>query len=1032
MINKNHKIIIMLVLIILSISSSKAQRHNDSLRAEILLMINQADSLREIMKLDTAEDLADSALSLAVENFGEMDTTYTDGLSVLARIYYYLTDYEQAETMHQKSLDIQQRILDPMHPDIAKNMNGLGLACRYLGKYHKMDTLYNRALIINEKAYGKEHPEVAINLDNLGTLYWLLGDNEKAESSYVRSLEIRKIVFGKDHPEIALSYRNLGTLYKLERRFDEAIQLLSQSLGILQDAFGPDHPDVTSILHSLAKIHGHLKHYEESFRYYERFIKSRQNFIEYLFSSASEDQKMKFIRKYPLIDPSFISFALTYNTPEVRAAVLEMVLIGKGVVLDAVTAQKEIVCGTDNDNIASLYDSYIEICDKIATISLFDPEIIKVEPFPDSLRKLYREKDDVDKKLRQICSEFKDASIYNGFTIDEISGSIPEDGILFEYVNYKNFDFNRYLDAYDTWEKSLFIKFDLSPIPANSMIISAKLNLYYFLWQDNNPVDRVLNCYRILDDWHKLEVTFNDSTGVDSEKTSSAIIPSPSNWMEWDVTEDVKKYAESKQANYGWRIADDEEPWAACNIPRIHFYAKEAFPSGNDSSAFEPYLEIETTETVWKLPAGRDAIVSMREPDTPNGLSRYHLIRNRYGNPALEYRGREWYLVLTVDNSGDITLTGLGDIEKVHKALDSVKDLLYATGEGTRAIMESNTELSSKTLELYDYVLAPLIPTLGDKTRILISADSKLNLIPFEILSCPDGKYLIEKYDISYLSTGRDLLKFESEKEAIENVIIFAGPNFDLTLNNIIAQSTMTSSDVYPLPADCNPQRGVSECLDITFYPLPSTKYEAESLADIFERLNGTEVDIYSETEAREDVLKDISSRDVLHFATHSFMCSDIDLADDELFENPLLRTGIALAGANNLRYEIENSDVEIEDGILTAFEVSGLNLAGTELVALSACETGVGKIENGEGIYGLRRAFQIAGAESILMSLWKVPDYETKHLMEQFYGNWLSGQSKQRALRNSALKIIEEHRQKYNVAHPYFWGAFILLGDPN
>jgi len=108
------------------------------------------------------------------------------------------------------------------------------------------------------------------------------------------------------------------------------------------------------------------------------------------------------------------------------------------------------------------------------------------------------------------------------------------------------------------------------------------------------------------------------------------------------------------------------------------------------------------------------------------------------------------------------------------------------------------------------------------------------------------------------------------------------------------------------------------------------------------------------------------------------------------------------------------------------------LNLVGTELVTLSACETGVGEVKNAEGVYGLRRAFQQAGAQAIVMSLWKVPDKETCELMDDFYKNWSSGQTKKKALRQAALKVLKDCRAKYGCAHPYLWGGFVLLGDPN
>jgi CHAT domain-containing protein len=140
--------------------------------------------------------------------------------------------------------------------------------------------------------------------------------------------------------------------------------------------------------------------------------------------------------------------------------------------------------------------------------------------------------------------------------------------------------------------------------------------------------------------------------------------------------------------------------------------------------------------------------------------------------------------------------------------------------------------------------------------------------------------------------------------------------------------------------------------------------------------------------------------------------------------ENPLLRSGLALAGANTWLKKGE-LPAEAEDGILTAEDVSGLDLLATELVVLSACETGLGEIHFGEGVFGLRRAFVLAGAKTLVMSLWKVPDEQTRELMEDFYRRILAGQPRAEALCEAQLEM----KKKY--PDPFFWGAFICQGNP-
>jgi CHAT domain-containing protein len=218
------------------------------------------------------------------------------------------------------------------------------------------------------------------------------------------------------------------------------------------------------------------------------------------------------------------------------------------------------------------------------------------------------------------------------------------------------------------------------------------------------------------------------------------------------------------------------------------------------------------------------------------------------------------------------------------------------------------------------------------------------------------------------------------------------------------------------------------------FPRLPGTRAEGERVAG---RL---EVRPWLGADALEGRLKGAGAPRVLHLATHGFFLSDQDrdpaaegawVAGAGLgrlaglgLENPLLRSGLALAGANTwLRRD--QPPQEAEDGLLTAEDVSGMDLSGTELVVLSACETGLGQVHVGEGVFGLRRAFVLAGARTLVMSLWKVPDQQTQELMDDFYERVLAGQPVAEALRGAQLALKDREPD------PHAWGAFVCLGDP-
>jgi CHAT domain-containing protein len=335
----------------------------------------------------------------------------------------------------------------------------------------------------------------------------------------------------------------------------------------------------------------------------------------------------------------------------------------------------------------------------------------------------------------------------------------------------------------------------------------------------------------------------------------------------------------------------------------------------------------------------------------------------------------------------------------------------------------------NKGMQLYYGLFAPIKEAFSDCSHLIIAPDSQLNMIPFEVIPIPEGGYLVDKYRISYVGVGRDVLPFSKQKPGKpEKPMVIASPDFDLSAEEKLSQSENSPST-----------RRFSENFTnefSKFYPLPGTKLEGEYIG----KLLG--IKPLLEKEALEARIKSVSSPQILHIATHGFFLNDIErrsLEDppgirdemimgmphpDESKENPMLLSGFVMAGVNTW---LRNGALppEAEDGIVTAEDVTGLDLTNTDLVVLSACETGIGEVKVAEGVFGLRRAFTLAGAKTLIMSLWKVNDICTQELMEDFYRRILAGTPKADALRDAQIKL----REKY--PHPRDWGAFICQGDP-
>ncbi len=265
------------------------------------------------------------------------------------------------------------------------------------------------------------------------------------------------------------------------------------------------------------------------------------------------------------------------------------------------------------------------------------------------------------------------------------------------------------------------------------------------------------------------------------------------------------------------------------------------------------------------------------------------------------------------------------------------------------------------------------------------------------------------------MTTGRDLLRMQNRVPNHQAPVLIGNPAFDAESPNA------EMSTKAPLNGRRSSDYAVGK-----YQPLPGAEKEIDELGKLFSQPR-----ILKGLEATESEIKKLTRPKILHIATHGFFLPDKintdsalsigypNKADQSSRENPMLRSGLAMAGANKK----QSGD---EDGILTAFEVAGLDLTGTSLVVLSACETGLGDMKNGEGVYGLRRALVLAGSESQLISLWAVSDEGTRELMRDYYKGLLGGYGRSQALRNVQLQMIKNEKRK----HPYYWASFIQSGE--
>jgi CHAT domain-containing protein len=327
-------------------------------------------------------------------------------------------------------------------------------------------------------------------------------------------------------------------------------------------------------------------------------------------------------------------------------------------------------------------------------------------------------------------------------------------------------------------------------------------------------------------------------------------------------------------------------------------------------------------------------------------------------------------------------------------------------------------------------IMQPVRALMGDAAHLLVSPDGGLNLIPFEALVDEQGKYLIERYSFHYLTSGRDLLRLQAARASKSGPFVLADPLFGEaeTRNSAIAVGPRARR-----ASQGGKRQSITTGTDLSsvyFGSLGGTAQEARAIRSLF-----PDAHVITGGEATESALKRVNAPRILHIATHGFFLHEApgavtlvaanrvptrSINASVKIGNPLLRSGLALAGANLARKAGE------DDGILTALEASGLNLWGTKLVTLSACDTGLGEVKNGEGVYGLRRAFVLAGTETLVMSLWPVSDYVTREMMTAYYKGLKHGQGRGQALRQVQLSMLKRKGRE----HPFYWASFIQSGE--
>ncbi len=993
--------------------------------ADSLAVAREVDSLIRVSRALTGQRDFDKALEvniaaekLALEKLGRETAAYGSCCFNRGRVYYFKTEYAEAEKWYLESKAIRAKALGMEHPDYAWSLNNLAILYKDIGQYKKAEPLFLESKSIREKALGKKHPDYASSLNNLAIMYSELNQFERAELIYIESKAIREIVLGREHPNYASTLNNLAVLYENLGQYEKAEVLYLESKSIREKVLGRKHSHYALSLNNLGTLYLHLSQYEKA----EPLYIEAKAIIEVTLGKEHSE--------YALILNNLATLYFEMSKYE-KAEVLY---------LEAMTIRKKVLGMEHPDyswSLNNLANTYLEMgqYDKAEQLyfeaqSIWGKNLGRGHPNYASnlnnLAALYYEKGQYEKveSLHLESKVIREKTL--GKEHPDYTKSLSNLTIL--YVRIGQFDkafphflelstihkrqiekalrhlsereLNIYLNTFlQSQNQTLsFIQVagnnDLAPVCYDNTIFYKG-----FLLNAANQVKRLAYLDSVTTEKFNLLKSYGRRLAKEyskpiAERDSSKVaeLEEIANMLEKDLARTVAGYGEAmRQVN--WQEV------------------QAALKPGEAAVEFVHYRYFDKKETDSTLYAA--LLLRPREIGTGSGDEQLKFI------PLFEEK----------------QLSGLfQNISTTDQA--SLASRLYAT-RGVKPVQVQQFD------NLYTLIWKPLEAQLGGCRKIYYSPSGILNRINLAAIPVAGQiQALADRYQLIELGSTRQLVVPTTIKPAANDAVLFGGIAYD-------SDSTAMSQANAGLDSVSIASRGElsfaytdSTLRTGAWNALPFTDREVSGVEKTLKAV-GFQSDTRRGFAATEEAFKTLgaggkASPRVLHLATHGFFFPDPKStsarfetsptfgATEPVFkisDHPMIRSGLILAGGNHAWQTGKPIREGLEDGILTAYEISQMNLSNTELVVLSACETGLGDIQGNEGVYGLQRAFKIAGAKYLIMSLWQVPDKQTSLLMTTFYKKWLEEKMEIPEAFRAAQKELREAG-----LDPYYWAGFVLV----
>lgn len=952
---------------------------------------HKAEQLYEQGKIADAIKIAESSLENCKKETGNESTSYATLLYSIAFYYSKIFNYEKTEFFLVKALAIDKKILGEYNAEYASSLNNLAWIYLRIGNYTKAEELFKQVLAIRKKVLGEDHKDYARTLNNLSELYYDMGNYAKAEPLCVQAMKIRKKVLGEFDKDYGISVNNLALIYCKMSNYAKAEPLHIQALDIIKKVQGKEHPVYAIALISLASLYSNMGNYAKAEPLNIQALDIIKKALgeedsDYALSLNSLALLYKDMGNYAKAEPLFI-----------KALAIRKRLVGENHIEYAVSLNNLALLYNDIGEFTKAEQFYIQALNIIKNVlGENNPQYVtslnNIAALYNDMgneykaEQLYIQSIDIIKKILGEEHSYYTTSLLNLALLHFKSGNYNKAEPLFEQeLGIINKNWKSYFSFLSENESSVFLEQNLfvMEIPLSFLFVSHNAGLITYLLDFNLMIKNLLI--------------------------------SNNNFLE-----------EAASKNLDTRVSNQWEQYKTLRL-QISKKLQKSISDQDNLNILKEEAEVLEKKLMQKLPEFLNSITNNKLTwrDIKSKLKPDELAVDFV---SFRYYDKHW--TDTTMYAAFLIRSDWTEPKFVNLFREEELSVLFENANNSLGI----NELYNSNNSLYNLIWHPMDSLLTGVKKVYVSPSGLINRVSLSAIPVPEGGHLNDRYDIQVMGNLRVLAEKKSITSTPSTSILFGGIDYD---NEPMVTTTTTGNNFGLMDSTLRSLRGGK------WTNLVGTAEEISHIQKIYST-NGITNRVYSKNNASEEIFKSIGNGNnptpsILHIATHGFAFSTLENRpnnSDKLMQlstgpdksnvfklttDPLTRAGLVLAGGNKV-WSTGDTYPNKEDGILTAREISNMNLRACTLATLSACETGLGEIKGSEGVFGLQRAFKIAGVQHLIVSLWKVPDRETSEFMETFYNNWLTNKI---PLREAFRKTQQLMSKKYK---PYQWAAFVLV----